>query len=85
MGKKADLISARKEGYDCVDAPIEQSEEWFTENIEEMEELENDEYNDETIFSIHKGLLKYVEENALPMCEYLSYNKLEMFISNLLN
>jgi hypothetical protein len=41
-------------------------------------------YDEETINIIQKNLLEYVEENYLPLCEYLSLEKLSIFINKII-
>ena len=48
-------------------------------------EYDNDEYNykEETLNLIQKSLLEYVELNYLPLCEYLTIEKISKFIDKL--
>jgi hypothetical protein len=41
-------------------------------------------YDEETINIIQKNLLEYVEENYLPLCEYLSLEKISIFINKVI-
>lgn len=43
------------------------------------------EYNQESINIIQKNLLDYVERRSLPLCEYLSLEKISNFISKIIN
>ena len=43
------------------------------------------EYNEESINIIQKNLLEYVELKYLPLCEYLSLEKISKFVLKIIN
>ena len=42
-------------------------------------------YDEETINIIQKNLLEYIGDNYLPLCEYLSLEKISIFCSKIIN
>jgi hypothetical protein len=49
---------------------------------EENEDYLNEQYYNDTLFLIQNELIKYIEDKSLPICEYLSIDNLDSFISN---
>jgi hypothetical protein len=57
----------------------------YQENGEEDEtniEVENQEYFIDTINIIRKNILDYVEDNSLPLCEFLSLKNVKTLLYN---
>lgn len=85
MGKKADLAEARKDCYEKE--PIFDNEQIQEYAFLEQKERDHDydEYNDETAGRIRYALMKYVEQGAYPLCEFLDCNSTELFTQYLLS
>lgn len=49
---------------------------------EQNEDYLNCEYYNNTLLIIQNELIKYIEDKSIPICEYLSINKLDSFITN---
>jgi hypothetical protein len=44
--------------------------------------IERDYYTD-VVITVQKTLINYVEKNSVPMCEYLSVNKIDSFLGKI--
>lgn len=59
------------------------------ENENELTNLENElldnEYFDETVYTVYKNLFNFINEKSLPLCEYLDIKTLEEFINKKCN
>ena len=42
-------------------------------------------YDEETINIIQKNLLEYIGDNYLPLCEYLSLEKISIFVKKIID
>jgi len=85
MGKKAKLELARKESNN-TDSLVEDLEIDFSyekEKEKENEEIEQ-EYFRNTVLIIKRELQKFVEENALSLCEYTDDTSLSNFVEHVL-
>ena len=54
------------------------------ETDEETKDIIDNEYYADVITTIQKSLISYVEHHSVPMCEYLSVNKVERFVNNIM-
>ena len=54
----------------------------YEEEDEEDFELKEYEYYCETINLINKNIHNYINEKSLPLCEYMTFEKLDKFISS---
>ncbi len=56
-----------------------------SEEEEENERIKEYEYYFKTINIINKSLHNYVDEKSLPLCEYMTFEKIERFVNKNLN
>lgn len=82
MGKKSNLDKSRKD-YENYESNFD-SEENECFYIEDKKK-DYDKYNEITINIINSELLKYSQENAYPLCEFLDYNSTKLFIQYILS
>ena len=52
-------------------------------NNNEFDEIEEYEYTQDTINIIQNTLIDYVTNNSLPLCEFLTINSVEKFLTTL--
>ncbi len=53
-------------------------------NSDEEEELFDEYYQDNSINFVEEELVKYVESNFIPLCEYINKDNLEKFLEPIL-
>ena len=70
---RGDVFSERNEGLHEEEPSI---------NEQEWDKFESENNNDASEFFIHEEMMKYVKDNALPLCEYLTVDELRNFMDN---
>lgn len=83
MGKKTDLIQARKSCYDDV----KDTQHGYHPSIKARTQpiLSNEEILTDTAVLIQQRLFDYTVKHALPLCEYLDIENLENYVLYMLN
>lgn len=82
MGKSSrELNKAIKE---CYPDEVQETYDYY-ETTEEDIKKEEGEKIETIVMNIKSELTKYSQDNALPLCEYLDYNKIDQYINFILS
>lgn len=80
MGRKTKLIEARNNVYAERNEKLVPKDEPDTQGDPQCVVHDPAEYEADSLFLIQKAMLDYVDDAALPLCEYLSVQELAKFI-----
>lgn len=51
----------------------------------ETKDMIDHDYYIDVVTTLQKNLINYVEHHSVPICEYLSFDKVEIFLNNIFN